>query len=134
MANPVGRPTKYDPAMCEKVVEEMKTGATREEMAGFLGIHVDTFYEWLDRYQDFSDAVSLGDQYAKLWWMKKGRESLEKRVFREHLYATNMANRFGWRSRVEHSGDEKNPVRVITVSKMDVCEAEETRTARNQAA
>lgn len=64
MANPVGRPTLYDPTFIDKVDEYLET-ATKENMhlpkvesfAIFLGVSKDTVYEWAKLYKEFSDAL-----------------------------------------------------------------------------
>lgn len=85
--NPVGRPTKYKKRYCEDLVSYFDIDAFRVEkkrvnikglvteipmevvnppptVAGFcrsIGIHKDTFYEWVKKYPDFSDAYKKAE-------------------------------------------------------------------------
>ena len=43
---PPGRPSKYDPAMCEIVVDLMSQGYAKVEVAVALGISRDTLDAW----------------------------------------------------------------------------------------
>jgi len=97
----IGRPTKYDPEMCEKVVELYKLGYSNEEVGLELDICEDTFYRWLKEHKDFSEAVKKGLWYSKGYWMKDGRESLRDEKFSYTGWYMNMKNRFGWKDKTE---------------------------------
>ena len=56
MAKP-GRKTKYTPETVAKIVQAIKTGATYELAANFAGIGKTSFYDWLDKYPEFANAV-----------------------------------------------------------------------------
>lgn len=63
-----GRPTKYDPEMCELVVPFMADGYSTTALAGRLGVSRSTIYEWIDQHPEFSDAVKQGQAASALWW------------------------------------------------------------------
>lgn len=107
-----GRPTKYDPAMCETVIELGAKGASRAEIAMELGIHWDTFHEWQKQHPAFSDAIKRAMQLAQGWWEKKGREAtFASEGFNATSYIFQMKNRFRdeWSDRVvnENTGTVK---------------------------
>jgi len=53
-----GRPTKYRPDYHpEHAYKLALLRHTDEEIAGFFGINVDTFYEWKRKHREFSEAV-----------------------------------------------------------------------------
>ena len=59
--NPVGRPTKYDPAFHPVWAEKLaKLGATDEDIAEALDICVATLYNWKNEHQAFLDALKGG--------------------------------------------------------------------------
>lgn len=97
--NPIGRPSKYDPKMCEKVIELMREGASITEVAGELDISKETLYVWVkeEDKKDFSDAVKRGVGLSASWWEKMGRVNLESRTFSYPGWYMNMKNRFGWK-------------------------------------
>ena len=60
----MGRPTKLTPELQEELLKALRGGAYVEDACGYVGIHKDTFYEWMrrgadgdDLYSEFSDAV-----------------------------------------------------------------------------
>ena len=63
--HPGGRPTKFEPALAEKVISAIKAGGYVETAVAFVGIRKSTFYDWLRRgatdksgqFKEFSDAV-----------------------------------------------------------------------------
>lgn len=63
-ANPVGRPSKYTPQMAELAHDFALLGATDVFIADKLGIHIDTFYDWMKTKSEFSESVTRGKDYA----------------------------------------------------------------------
>lgn len=68
-----GRPTKLNQQLQGKIVKLLKTGATVADTCQHIGIHRDTFYDWLKRgeagepkYSEFSDAVTRAFAAAKV--------------------------------------------------------------------
>ena len=64
MANPVGRPTKYDPRYIEMVDEYLQTTGREQtslpKIVGFalyIGVSKDSLYEWAKEHKEFSDAL-----------------------------------------------------------------------------
>lgn len=96
-----GRPTKYDPAMCEKVVELMSVGASKIEVSAEIGITSETLYDYCEKHPEFSDAVKRGEQLSAAWWERHGRQNLDNKEFNATLWYMNMKNRFKWSDRTE---------------------------------
>lgn len=92
----VGRPTKYKPEYCEQVIEYMRTGAAKKELALELNIHIDTLYEWSEVHPEFSEAIKKGVCLSEGWWVREGRKNLENGHFQTALWYINMKNRHGW--------------------------------------
>jgi hypothetical protein len=111
----IGRPTKYDPSMCNEIEPLMAEGASITEVAAKLGITKDTLYRWLkdEDKKPFSDAIKRGQQLSEAWWLEKGRINLENKDFNSTLWYMNMKNRHGWKDRQEHSNDPENPIGII---------------------
>lgn len=68
-----GRPTKYDPAFCDDLLEHMRRGKTFESFAGKLDVCRDTLYEWMRRHPDFSDARKRGLPLLELHYLEMGQ-------------------------------------------------------------
>lgn len=97
---------KYDPEMCETVVEMMKEGKSRYEVAAELGVTTATIAQWELNNPDFSEALHIGEEASRAWWEKQARDNLIVGTgvkFNTTLWTFIMKNRFGWAdaSRVE---------------------------------
>lgn len=115
----MARPSKYDPAMCEVVIECGKQGMTVAEMAAELDICRDTFNEWRNEKKEFSDAVKRGLGFAQAWWEQRGRQHTFKQDgFNATSYIFQMKNRFRdeWSDRKEMDLNAKVTVKGIEMS------------------
>lgn len=118
---PAGRPTKYDPAMCEAVIECGGQGMTLAEMAHELGISRDTLNEWRDSRPEFSAAVKDGLGAAQAWWEKQGRIATFGGIegYNATSYIFQMKNRFSedWRDKQDRelTGPNGGPIAVSKV-------------------
>jgi len=68
-----GRPTKLNSTSQNQLVKLIKTGVTVDDACAYVGIHRDSFYEWMRRgeagdelYADFSDAIHRARNSAKV--------------------------------------------------------------------
>ncbi len=102
-----GRPSKYRPEMCERVVALMSEGSSITEVAADLGITRETLNQWEkdDRKPEFAQALSHGRELAEAWWLREGRTNLTNKEFSYTGWYMNMKNRFGWRDKqdVDHN-------------------------------
>lgn len=57
---PVGRPSKYKPEYCERVIEDMSTGLSLTAFAGSIPVARSTINVWMDQHPEFSEAVKVG--------------------------------------------------------------------------
>ncbi len=108
MPNKVGRPTKYNLGKIDLMMPLFKEGASILEICAELDIHPDTFYEWKEKYPEFSEAIRIGESLSEAWWIKMGRSNIytdPKRPFNVALWKSNMANKFQWSDRVEAKQD-----------------------------
>lgn len=109
---PAGRPSKYDPAFCDKVIKLGREGAGLCEMAAELDIHYETFQIYQANHPEFSEAVKQATRLSQAWWEKQGRIATFGGLpgFNATSYIFNMKNRFkdDWRDKVEqeHSGPD----------------------------
>ncbi len=55
----MGRKSKYEQIKkkLDKIKEYARNGATNKEIAGILGISEDTFYEYCNKYPEFSESI-----------------------------------------------------------------------------
>ena len=113
--HPGGRPTKYDPSVCDEVIELGRQGKGKAQIAAALGIRRSTLHAWEtdESKPEFSDAIREAQALSEAWWMDQGQEALRDREFNHALWYMNMKNRHGWRDKQEHTGDAKRPIIVM---------------------
>ena len=104
-----GRPTKYEPEFCQRVIEYGKEGMSKAEMSANLEITRETFNQYEKEYQEFSDAVKEAINSSQAWWESKGRQAVFNSVnFNATAFIFNMKNRFKeeWSDKTvtEHQG------------------------------
>lgn len=112
---PIGRPSKYKPEYCEKLIEHMASGLSFESFAGVIEVNVDTLHEWAKVHEEFSDSKRLAFAKNMAFWEKLGIEhiinksdseslgdgvsSSKSRSLNASVWIFNMKNRFKWRDR-----------------------------------
>ena len=116
---PGGRPTKYRPEMPDKVRALLSEGFSKEAAAGALGISAQTLYVWEKEIPDFSDAIKEGEAASQHWWEDRGRDACLNGEFNPTVWWRNMQNRFGWREKMEHTGEDGGPIQVRVVKHAD---------------
>ena len=65
---PVGRPTLYDPSLCDAVIELGKKGKSVEQIASTLNLSLRVMYLWRDTHEEFMHALEDAKQYEQAWW------------------------------------------------------------------
>lgn len=99
----LGRPTKYDPAYCEQLVEFMAQGFSYGAFAGKIHVNIDTLYEWEKVNEDFSEAKKSGNAKNLEFWERAGIHGMWEEKDGLKLNSTvwifNMKNRHKWRDR-----------------------------------
>lgn len=92
----VGRPSKYNPKMCETVVECGRQGMSKCEMALELDIAYSNFDRWQNEIPEFQEALKDAVRHSQAWWERNGRLATFGAVdgFNATSYIFNMKNRF----------------------------------------
>ena len=95
---PVGRPTLYDPALCDQVIELGKLGKSIEQIASHLGFSLRVFYKWRDEYEEFMHAMEDAKQYEQYWWEEQAQafliENRDSDKINTTMWSRSMAARF----------------------------------------
>jgi hypothetical protein len=71
--HPGGRPTKYDPAYCDKVIKYCAEGYSLTAFAGSIRVSRDTITEWEAKHPEFSAAGKIARAARAQWWEGKLR-------------------------------------------------------------
>lgn len=103
-----GRPTKYDPEMCEQARKLCLLGATDKDLANFFGVDEATVNRWKLEHSEFCasiksgkeiadaevvqslyDKALSGDTTACIFWLKNRRKS-DWRDKQDHEHDVNL--------------------------------------------
>lgn len=68
-----GRPTDYDPAFCDQLINHMRGGGSFESFGGVVRHNRDTLYEWTKVHPEFSDAKKIGTCLSLLFYENMGK-------------------------------------------------------------
>jgi transposase len=95
---PVGRPSLYDPAYCEQVIELGKIGKSVEAIGAILGVGTKTLYNWRDENPEFLHALELAKEFELQWWEDIAQthmiENKESDKINASIWSRSMAARF----------------------------------------
>ena len=97
-----GRPSRYNPASCDRVLVLAAQGCGKAEIAAGLGVSVKTLNAWAAAYEDFRKAMSEAKELEYAWWLWVGRKNQFTRSWNASAWALQMRNRF--RKRFGHRG------------------------------
>jgi hypothetical protein len=127
IGNNGGRPSKYDPAYCDALVEHMKDGASLTSFAAEIGVARSTINEWIDAHYEFSEAVKKGKAKCAAWWEKVGRTNAKDGGGNATLVIFGLKNMAGedWRDRqeIQHTGKDGGPIETKDVTTRDRAKA-----------
>lgn len=113
----IGRPSLYDPAFCERVIEMGSKGYSLAQMAGCFGVTRQTMWNWEKEHPAFFDALSRAKELSLGWWEEAIRRGVFMgKEFNGGAWAIAMAGRFPGehygKNRTEISGPDGGPIQV----------------------
>lgn len=120
--HPGGRPTKYDPAYCDQLVEFMAQGYSLAAFAGGIGVCKATLNVWAAEHPEFLDALSRGKCKRALQWERMGIEIAKGNggpgASTMVIFGLKNVGEGEWRDKqeVEHAGKDGGPMQVASMS------------------
>lgn len=128
---PVGRPSEYDPAYCERVIELGKLGYSKAEIASDLDCSRTTLDAWAKATPPFLDALNRAKDEELAYFERHGREGMFKGAgFNATIWAKSVSGRFPaepYRERHEIAGPDGGPIKSETVIDPSKLTAEQLR-------
>lgn len=114
---PIGRPSKYKPEYCERVVEMAReTGAGPAEYAAEFDVDRASMYRWAEEHEEFRTALTRAKIQEQAWWERAGKTGLFADKFNALVWKTSVQARFRddytERTQTEISGRNGGPVKV----------------------
>lgn len=103
----MARPSSYDPAVCERVIELGKMGKSRVQIASELRIARRTLGYWIEQHADFAAAMEEARDAAQGWWEDVGQRAVLGQIkdFAGAPWIFQMKNRFPGEYRDRHEHD-----------------------------
>lgn len=128
----LGRPTKYKPEYCEKLIEHMGKGYSFESFASECHTGREMLYLWSQKHKDFSNAKKIGTERCRIWWEKIGVAGMIGKYpgFQASIWIFNMKNRFKWTDKTEIEIETRYKEDLKKIDKMS---AEEILTLAKEA-
>lgn len=109
----MGRPSKYESAMCDRAIEMMSRGLAMCQVAAKLGIAWATLQNWQQAHPEFLAAIKEGEKRSEAWWMELGRRmAMGKLAGNPTTWIFNMKNRFGWVDKHESNVTQTNQTTI----------------------
>lgn len=123
-----GRPSTYNKALCNEVINLMAEGLSLTAAMAELGYHRQTAYDWQEKFPEFSDAVKVGQAKRQLFLERRLLSAEISPVVTSSIFALKNTGTGDWRDRqeVEHSGE----MAVTTKEQRDAAVAAATRADR----
>lgn len=112
---PAGRPTKYDEAYCEQLIDCMGNGLSLTAFAGVIGVARSTINEWMAAHSEFSEAVKRGQAKRVLYLERRLLDGEIGPRVTSHIFALKNADPEEWRDRRELTGADGAPLVVEIV-------------------
>lgn len=110
-----GRPSKYHPSFCDRVLEFGREGKSVAYMAAKLGVARNTLeLNWPASHPEFAEALEQARLESQAWWEDFGQTNMTVTGFSASAYIRSMAARFpnDWREthRAELTGADGAPL------------------------
>jgi transposase-like protein len=95
---PVGRPSLYDPAFCDQVIELGSQGKSIEQIAAKLGVSTRVLFDWKDKHPEFLHALDQAKELELDWWESIAQnmmvEEKDAAKLNSSIWSRSMAARF----------------------------------------
>jgi hypothetical protein len=91
---PVGRPSYYDPAFCERVIALGAEGKSEVQIAVSIGVPRETMRRWAEVNPDFRAALLLAKELSLAWWEAAGETGHAQDVIGPTVWKHSINNRF----------------------------------------
>ncbi len=104
-----GRPSRYNPVYCDRVLRLAAEGCCKAEIAVGLGVSVKTLNAWAKIYDEFREAMRSAKEVEYAWWLAAARKGQFTRAWNATAWALQMQNRFRKRFRDRVPAQDKRP-------------------------
>ena len=107
-----GRPTKYTEQTVAKLLEALRNGNTRRASCAVADISQDSLALWLRTYPEFAEAVEKAEGKAEASMVNVIKNASDT-TWQAAAWWLERKHKAEWSSRVEQTGADGSPVKVI---------------------
>ena len=120
-----GRPSKYKPEYCDRVIQLGAEGMSQVQIAVELGVGRTTMLSWCDQHSEFKEALSFAKDLEQAFWEQIGKDALYADKFQYGVWKKSMESRFkqDYTERQEVSGPDGRPIQQEVVFKVRFVDA-----------
>lgn len=106
--------SKYDPAMCQTMIELGKEGASQKIMWSTIGISKATAAAYKEKYPEFAEALDLALVHSQAYWERMMLANVENKNFNTRMVEIAVRGQFGdtYKDNREIKADIKNEIKV----------------------
>lgn len=113
---PAGRPSKYNPALCDQVIKLGREGKSYEQISAAIDVPRSTMDSWAKVHPEFSAALTRAKELEHAWWEEVGQTALFADKFQNAVWSKSMSARFRdkytEKQQLEHTGAEGQPLSI----------------------
>lgn len=106
--------SKYDPAMCQTMIELGKEGASQKIMWSVLGISKATAAAYKEKYPEFAEALDLALVHSQAYWERMMLANVDNKNFNTRMVEIAVRGQFGetYKDNREIKADVKHEIVV----------------------
>lgn len=86
--------SKYDPAMCDRMIELGRLGASQKMIWSDLGISKGTAETWKKKYPEFAEALDLSLVHAQAFWERELLANVDNKNYNSRLAEIALRGQF----------------------------------------
>jgi len=86
--------SKYDPDMCDRMIELGKLGASQKMIWSELGISKATAENWKKKYPEFAEALDLSLVHAQAFWERELLANVDNKNYNSRLAEIALRGQF----------------------------------------
>jgi len=111
---PAGRPTKYNPEYCERLIDVMGQGNSFRAFAADIRVTEDTVWRWYNEIPEFSEAYKTGLIVCNKFWENFFKAAAFGKIPNANITAAIWATKriLHWRDKIDVEGQVQLSVEV----------------------
>ena len=113
--------SKYEPKMCDTIIEMGNEGASKKRMWSQLGISSGTADNWCKKFPEFAEAVGIAMVHSQSYWETQLLANVENKNFNSRLVEIALRGQFqqDYRETRETKIDLKAEIKVDYVKEIN---------------